>query len=665
MALFHFGSKLDSDKEYALDQVPLFSSLTPAERREIQKHGRLEEYKRGDIVFEEGAVSDFFYIIITGKFKTFRKSRAAHREEIQSFFYRGDHFGESSLLTGQPHSVFAAAMRDGVLLKIPREDFLKLIRQYPSISIHLNRLLGARLTRHANESGSREVKVVSFLALKSTAQFTEFWLDLGTRLIQEVKRPVILLDFDGANLPPNSSLATEQCFDFSRDEVIHEDRIKTAIIHHSSGFDYIRAVLGTGQVNVKRLTILITLLSDHYPFILIRIPNRMEDPSWLALSKSDGVYVYHNGSFEGSLPLSVMTEKIQKDYGYGATELRILVPAIKDGPKPVSDLGADATIYARIPDKVTKTDHYWNQIRFIARDFAGKLLGLALGSGAAHGLAHIGVLKVLEEYDIRPDIIAGSSIGALIGGLWSAGYKSYEIEEIAKSLDKKSAFFRLIGFRDIDFFTKGFLKGDQIKKFLAQYLNDSKIEDLPIPLKIVAADLFTSEIVVLDSGNVVDAIRASISIPGIFNPVQNGKRTLIDGGVIDPLPIRVLSRFGVKKTIAVNVLAGSQDRRVADGAAQTALSEILRRARPQPLWKRFFPQPAQGRMVTIFNVIMNTIQFMEFEIADAWARQADVLIHPIVTRAHWAEFYSAEKFIRSGEEKTREQIDEIRKLLSE
>lgn len=665
MALFQFGSKLDSDKEYALDQVPLFSSLNPAERRDIQKHGRLEEYKRGDTVFEEGSPSDFFYIVITGKFKIFRKGRSGRHEEILNFFYRGDHFGESSLLTGQPHSVFAEAMRDGVLLKIPHDDFLKLIRQYPSVSIHLNRLLGYRLTRHANESGSREVKVMSFLPIQSTLQFAEFWFDLGSRLVQEVKRPVILLDFDGTSLPQISSGDLGRCLDFGREELIREDRINSAVIHHTLGFDYLRAVLGSEPVNVKRLTLLITLLSDRYPFILIRIPSRMNDPSWLALSKSDGVYLYQNAVPEGGVPLSLMMEKIQKDYGYGATEVRILVPAIKDKLAVSVDAESELPVYARIPDKALKADHYWSQIRFMARDFAGKLLGLALGSGAAHGLAHIGVLKVLEEYDIRPDMIAGASIGALIGGLWSAGYKSHEIEEIAKSLDKKTAFFRLVGFRDIDFFTKGFLKGDQIKKFLGQYLHDSLMEDLPIPLKIVAADLFTSEIVVLDTGNVVDAIRASISIPGIFNPVQHGKRTLIDGGVIDPLPIRVLGQYGVKKIIAVNVLAGAHDRRAADGAAQTVLSNLLKRDRPQPLWKRFFPRPAQGRMVTIFNVIMNTIQFMEFEIADAWSRQADVLIHPIVSNAHWAEFYSAEKFIRAGEEKTRERIDEIRKLLNE
>ncbi len=673
MPLFNFNPKSEPSKDYNLEELPVFSSLPPSELRKIQQKARLEEYHRGDSVYLDGSPSEFFYVVLSGKFKIFKKRKGFEGEDIRGYLYRGEHFGETSLLTGQPHSANAVAMRDGILLKIPRDDFQNLLKDYPSISLHLNRSFGYRLTRDANYSGSREVKVAAFVSLSGGDLFTEFWFDLGTRLVQETKSRIILLDFEHQEDAAYFRVLPSgfRPFDLDASDGLRDDQIRQAFYHHPSGFDYLKiSSQASSELYLKKITNLMTLLSLHFHFILIRLPVDSQHRAYGVLTKTDGVYFFQASRDQYQKALMDRVQAFERDYGIGKRDSKlIIVDGNLDQVEPSSTSDESLPVFSRIPSKSSYADRYWNVMRFIARDFAGKLIGLALGSGAAYGLSHIGVFKVLEENNIYPDMIAGSSIGALLGGLWAAGFRSHEIEAIARSLDKRTAFLRLIGFRDLDLFTKGFLKGDQVKRFLHHYLKDVKFEDLRMALKIVAADLFTSETVILDTGSVVDAIRASISIPGIFSPVTVGHRTLIDGGVLDPLPIRVLNRYGVKNIIAIHVLAGYRDRTASlQRDTSRSIPGVDSRGESNPLKKMFrdvFQQNQKNHSVNILNVIMNTIQFMEFEIADAWAREADVLIHPAVVDAHWAEFYSAEKFIRAGETKTREQLDEIKKLIAD
>lgn len=154
---------------------------------------------------------------------------------------------------------------------------------------------------------------------------------------------------------------------------------------------------------------------------------------------------------------------------------------------------------------------------------------LILGGGAARGLAHIGLIKRLEELDVSPSLIVWTSMGALIGALSASGYKSSEIQSIAEDA-------RLIDLIDIDV-KKGGIKGKRIVKFLEKYLSDTTFSELNIPLKIVATNIDTGEKVVFTEGRIVDAVRASISIPWLFAPAVHAGSHLVDGGVISNLPI--------------------------------------------------------------------------------------------------------------------------------
>ncbi|MGB9721945.1 MAG: patatin-like phospholipase family protein [bacterium] len=178
------------------------------------------------------------------------------------------------------------------------------------------------------------------------------------------------------------------------------------------------------------------------------------------------------------------------------------------------------------------------------------MIGLVLGGGAAKGYAHIGVLKFLEELKIKPDIIVGASMGSLIGGFYAKGFSAQKLEEIALQIDKrkKKELFRF------HISKKGFIDGKNVVKFLKSYLGDTKIEELPVRYAALATDIEENAEVVIDRGELVQAIRSSIAIPIVLTPNKYCGRILIDGGFVSPVPVDVAINLGAKKVIAVNVL---------------------------------------------------------------------------------------------------------------
>ena len=180
----------------------------------------------------------------------------------------------------------------------------------------------------------------------------------------------------------------------------------------------------------------------------------------------------------------------------------------------------------------------------------GLKIGLALGSGSARGLAHVGVIMALEAYNIPIDIISGTSIGSVIGGLYASGATVKQLEEVALSIKKSKTLFMI----DPVVPRSGLISGDRIEKMLNQFaLKDKTFDDLKIPFAAVATDIESGAEVILNQGKVIDAVRASISIPGIFTPVKYQDYYLVDGGVVDPVPVDVVKMMGADIIIAVSL----------------------------------------------------------------------------------------------------------------
>ncbi|MDP3881390.1 MAG: patatin-like phospholipase family protein [Nanoarchaeota archaeon] len=178
--------------------------------------------------------------------------------------------------------------------------------------------------------------------------------------------------------------------------------------------------------------------------------------------------------------------------------------------------------------------------------FERKKVGLALSGGGIKGLAHIGVLKVLEEYKVPIDYLAGTSVGSIIGAIYSA-------EPNAKKLEKEILDMKINSFFDYTLSTQGFIKGDKIEQYLNKRLKSIDFKDLKIPLFLTAFDVNEKREVIFSRGNVAKAARASISIPGVFIPVVNNNRVLVDGSIVDSVPTEILKKAGAEIIIAVNV----------------------------------------------------------------------------------------------------------------
>lgn len=182
-----------------------------------------------------------------------------------------------------------------------------------------------------------------------------------------------------------------------------------------------------------------------------------------------------------------------------------------------------------------------------------KKIGLALGGGGARGLCHIEFIKVLDELGLKPSVISGTSIGSIVGAFYAAGYNGLQMENLLQEIGLRE----ITKMVDPSFFSiAGLVKGKGIIEFLTEHLPVHTFEKLKIPLKIVATDYWQQKEVILDKGDLIQAIRASISIPAVFEPVKIGGRVLIDGGVSNPVPYDVI-RDHCDFLVAVDVGGGS------------------------------------------------------------------------------------------------------------
>jgi len=269
--------------------------------------------------------------------------------------------------------------------------------------------------------------------------------------------------------------------------------------------------------------------------------------------------------------------------------------------------------------------------------FRKRKVGLALGGGAARGLAHIGVLEVLQKEGIPIDLIAGTSIGAVIGAVYAQGKDVQEIKKLALEMVEKR-----FTFIDPSLPRTGFIKGRKIKEALASFIGgEIRFSDLKTPFACVATDIDTGEEVVIDEGSVPEAVRASISIPAIFTLVKWKGRYLVDGGLTNPVPVSILQRMGADFTIAINVIP--------------AVTERAHRVKKE--------RSEDPKEPNIINILMQSTYIGTYALVKPSIESANIVIEPRVVHIGAADFHHADECIRQGELATQEAIQEIKRRL--
>ena len=281
-------------------------------------------------------------------------------------------------------------------------------------------------------------------------------------------------------------------------------------------------------------------------------------------------------------------------------------------------------------------------------------VGLALGSGSARGLAHIGALKVLKEEGIPIDVVTGTSIGALIGSIYAADREINALEELVLNTDwKKTAALFLPTLS-----RSGLVNGRKVEALLKTFVGDKRFEELKCSFAVVATDIESGEEIVITQGDLIRAVRASISLPGIFTPVRYGNRFLVDGGMVDPIPADVARRMGADIVIAVNVIPDVEKKVKA-----VRIRKISSQKSKEEKTKGFLRAIKGGGAPNIFQVLLRTINIMEREIAKTRLKEADIIIEPDIERIRLIDFYKGKEAILAGEKATRDALPKIRRLI--
>lgn len=293
-------------------------------------------------------------------------------------------------------------------------------------------------------------------------------------------------------------------------------------------------------------------------------------------------------------------------------------------------------------------------------------IGLALGSGIARGFTHIGVLKALTRYGIKPSVIAGTSIGSVVGACYLAG-KMDELEDWALSLSRK----RMFRYLDFRVRSPGLIGGRKLNAILDQHFGDMLIESQKFPYIAIATDLVTGHEVWLRKGKFTDAMRASFALPGIFAPVKLNNRTLIDGALVNPVPVSACQALGAQLTIAVDLngdLIGKASKPGTnyqtilgfDVFGDPSISDQAEEALgSSSLTERMFRR--EGNSPSLFGVMVSSLNIIQDRLTRSRLAgdPPDVHIKPRIGHIGLLEFERAEDLIKEGEEAVERKLPEL------
>ena len=248
-------------------------------------------------------------------------------------------------------------------------------------------------------------------------------------------------------------------------------------------------------------------------------------------------------------------------------------------------------------------------------------LGLALGGGAARGFAHIGVIQVLEEAGLRPDFVAGTSAGSVVAALYASGKTGAQLQQIGESMEEAA-----ITDWTLPVFNSGILRGDALARYVNQQVGGRSIENMTVPLGIVATDLYSGEMMVFQKGDAGKAVRASSAVPAIFQPVKISGRSYVDGGLVSPVPVRAARSMGAQVVLAIDISS---------------------------------PPDSSGSDNTI-TVLLQTASIMGKSINAFELKEADVVVRPDLRAVSSADFSSRKKAIEAGRRAMLELLPQLR-----
>ncbi|MDD4293968.1 MAG: patatin-like phospholipase family protein [Candidatus Omnitrophica bacterium] len=590
-------------------------------RRQLMSFAAISEvkdYSTGETVYSEGDKPDYFYLILKGR--AVAVTNIDGQEKQIECIKRGVAFGIISVLTDDVHSVTIKTIEDSLILRVEKALFKDFIRKYPEILLAFTKILSSRVKKRSHP---KEIFQSTRVGICDFSDSGSYAFDLSAKLKKNTGRKVIYVEF-----------FTDSCGENNKN-------IQGVRVLALSDFldEEWRNWLKSEEVDLLRVRIdsernfaaLFNSLSESYHYIVTTVEPEVCEK----YASSLGKFMHYIHFF---LPLDKKTvydnmrsmNKVKVTLRSRVDKVKMIVSDCGKANIRVTERRKNIPFPVRIMLPAEKNSNYWRAIDALCREISNLSIGVALGSGAAYGYSHIGVIKELDAQGVAVDLISGTSMGALIAALWAAGYPLEKIRECAIEFGAVISKYPLWQLA-IPF--KGILKAHRLEKLLKNIFGELTFYELKYPLRVVAFNFLKREIRIFDSGLVYKAVAASCAMPAIFEPIKIDGQMFFDGGILSPLPIYPLIEAGINRIIAVNITPSREE-----------MSKEYKRR----------------RKLSIFDFIFGSIETMQQEFINHELRMADIIIHPDLSGLGWMEFNKADEFILRGEKAIRKQIAGIK-----
>ncbi|MBD3308858.1 cyclic nucleotide-binding domain-containing protein [candidate division KSB3 bacterium] len=656
----------------------IFKGVSEEDLEQIVPIFTRKYYQRGARICQEGTISSKFYLILSGQVRVLKQH--AQGEEVElDILTQGAFFGDMPLLASEPRLTSIEVIIDTEVFEADKEVFENAIKQHTTVLYNLSQLLCEKLhgDQLSTQRKRRRVKypIICIYGTEEHIGKSLVAVNLGVSLVQETKCRVLVLDMGMKKHGLASMLKIDPVSYIDRSE-INPGYLETKIVTHQSMIDVISVapdLLAEESRGRESIAKLLGILKDLYDYVIIDTSSKLNRSTFEAIDLSNMVLFITSNSTQ-EYPLMILDhQEVRMVLNLSDETLdrkRIRKKGYYVLPRQYEEI--EQFLKTGMPVVTANPDCEISRIfGRIARDISEKRIGLALGGGSARGMAHIGVFQAFEAHQIPLDMIAGSSAGALIGSAYAAGVPLETIEDAVLKWGSKLGLLRLIfpDLFDVAYYATalgrkfrqtrsiwdprflrlgiGVFSGVQVDKLYRHVVGDPDFSDLKIPLSVVALDVNTGEEVVYDQGNVRLAVRASLSIPGIFTPLAYDGRLLIDGSIADPVPVNALVERGTDIIMDVNVTP--------------SLQESLKSSRTHKKPEKFAVSRSP-LLPPVFDIAMRSLQSLQYELSTIKTTLASVHITPDVGEVSWSEFFNADQLIEKGREAAENVIPQIQQL---
>jgi NTE family protein len=632
---------LTNRKELLLN-IPLFNFLTDEEFAELLPLFNDSTYLKGDTICKVGDVGDTAFVIVSGEIEVYG---GPEQDELLTRFAPGTLCGEMALLMGDKRQATMKASMRTELLELTKDAFDRFFLNNAKTLEYFSKLICQRLaaTSQRKEVGESRtsVAVLGKAGLKGKSLVAT---SLALLLRQFTGKELLCIQIegdvgaDGRRAKDLLEVSSESLMSDIHTGPDGTMRLKVGL---PSG-------LGKAQYG-ERLSALTAKVGADFRYIIFDIGSQpaellesVDQFSDVVVRLMDNKELSQDASQSGR----VRFFRVLNLYNEGCT------------PVPINScdpfvLPKDEVLAQRGPQKMPASPATVPLAR-LARKILGQTVGLALGGGAAFGISHLGVLKVMEENNIPIDLLAGCSIGSMVASGYAAGVSVSQLIEMAHELGQGSKLWKLLD-PTMFLYKPSIIGGDNIKEIFAPYLGTrQRFEDLIWPLRLCATDIETGELVDIKEGRLEDGFRASSSVPVVIAPVREGERVLVDGGVVDPVPAELVRNMGADIVIAINVVP--QLKRGVENSL-TSFIRFINTINPLNYIGKGLGLP------NTLDITMNSMQVLQHELGNFKAISADVRINPDLSDFTWIEFNRSHELIDCGIEAAERALPAIKKAV--